>query len=97
MEEDEPGKRCGDDHQAAGHIFGCFGGRSACREGGDQEADQRQEDDSLDDVSIALSALHHGDVFDGDRAAVAEKTTRIASPMAFGRRNGQDEHANTGR
>src|SRR5688572_27027691 len=40
-------------------------------------------------VSIALSALHHVDVFDGDRAAVAvEDDENCKSDRGFGRRNG---------
>ncbi|MCY1235604.1 hypothetical protein D9M72_482270 [compost metagenome] len=49
VEEDVPGQRSGDDHQTACHIFRCLGADRSTEEAGDQKADQRQEDDSLDD------------------------------------------------
>jgi hypothetical protein len=56
---------------------------------GDEEADERQEDDR---VIHAPSALHHVDVFDRDRAAVAEEDDEDGEPdRRLGRRDGEHE------
>ena len=54
--------------------------KRAPRRGRRSGAEQRQEDDRAG--YIARSALHHVDVLDRDRAAVAEIVTRMARPMA---------------
>ena len=55
----------------------------------DQRADQREEDDGLDHSG---SALHHVDVVNRDRAAVAvEDDEDGEADRRFGRGDGQDQ------
>jgi hypothetical protein len=49
VEEDDPGERGGDDHEAGGDVFRRLGADGVATDAGDQEADQRKKDDCLDD------------------------------------------------